>query len=72
MQEDEKRTTVCGTPIYLAPEIIKEQGHDEKVDIWCIDVLCFELITGNVPFQGNGIDTLKDNILHLKIIGQKI
>ena len=67
MQEDEKRTTVCGTPIYLAPEIIKEQGHDEKVDIWCIGVLLFELITGNVPFQGNDIDTLKENILHLKI-----
>ena len=71
MQEDEKRTTVCGTPIYLAPEIIKEQGHDEKVDIWCIGVLCFELITGNVPFQGNDIDTLKDNILHLKIAWPK-
>ena len=36
MQEDEKRKTVCGTPIYLAPEIIKEEGHDEKVDIWCM------------------------------------
>ena len=71
MQEDEKRTTVCGTPIYLAPEIIKEQGHDEKVDIWCIGVLFFELITGNVPFQGNDIDTLKDNILHLKIAWPK-
>ena len=71
MQEDEKRTTVCGTPIYLAPEIIKEQGHDEKVDIWCIGVLCFELMTGNVPFQGNDIDTLKDNILHLKIAWPK-
>ena len=67
MQEDEKRQTVCGTPIYLAPEIIKEEGHDEKVDIWCIGVLLFELITGNVPFQGNDIDTLKENILHLRI-----
>ena len=57
----------CGTPIYLAPEIIKEDGHDEKVDIWCIGVLLFELITGNVPFQGNDIDTLKENILHLRI-----
>ena len=46
IQEDEKRTTVCGTPIYLAPEIIKEQGHDEKVDIWCLGVLLFELSTG--------------------------
>ena len=67
MQEDEKRQTVCGTPIYLAPEIIKEEGHDEKVDIWCIGVLLFELLTGSVPFLGNDIDTLKENILHLRI-----
>ena len=71
MQEDEKRQTVCGTPIYLAPEIIKEDGHDEKVDIWCIGVLLFELITGNVPFQGNDIDSLKENILHLRIAWPK-
>ena len=67
IQEDEKRTTVCGTPIYLAPEIIKEQGHDERVDIWCIGVLLFELATGGVPFPGNDIETLESNILKLKI-----
>ena len=67
MQEDEQRKTVCGTPIYLAPEIIKEQGHDEHVDIWCIGVLLFQLSTGNIPFQGNDIETLQNNILKLKI-----
>ena len=67
IQEDEKRTTVCGTPIYLAPEILEEKGHDEAVDIWCIGVLLFELTTASVPFKGNDIDTLKDNILKLKI-----
>ena len=67
MQEEEQRKTVCGTPIYLAPEIIKEQGHDEHVDIWCIGVLLFELMTGNVPFQGNDLETLQNNILKLKI-----
>ena len=67
IQEDKERKTVCGTPIYLAPEIIKEQGHDERVDIWCIGVLLFELITGSVPFQGKDLETLKSNILHLKI-----
>ena len=71
IQEDEKRTTVCGTPIYLAPEILEEKGHDEAVDIWCIGVLLFELATAAVPFQGNDIDTLKENILKLKITWPK-
>ena len=71
IQEDKERKTVCGTPIYLAPEIIKEQGHDKRVDIWCIGVLLFELITGTVPFQGKDIDTLKSNILHLRIAWPK-
>jgi aurora kinase len=67
ISEEDERRTVCGTPIYLAPEIIKEHGHDERVDVWCIGVLLFELITGSVPFTGSDIDTLKTNILHLKI-----
>ena len=71
IQEEKERKTVCGTPIYLAPEIIKEAGHDERVDIWCIGVLLFELITGRVPFQGKDIETLKSNILHLKIVWPK-
>jgi len=62
-----KRTTVCGTPIYLAPEIINNTGHDEKVDIWCIGVLLFELITGVQPFSGFDIQTVKYNISRLKI-----
>jgi aurora kinase len=62
-----KRTTMCGTPIYLAPEIIKEEGHNEKVDIWCVGVLLFELVTGSLPFKGSDLDSLKKNILSLNI-----
>ena len=66
-----KRTTLCGTPVYMAPEIIREQPHDEKVDIWCIGVLLFELTTGTLPFQGETIEALKNNILNLKICWPK-
>lgn len=42
--------TYCGTLDYLAPEMILEKGHDEKLDIWSLGVLIFELITGKAPF----------------------
>ena len=67
MQGDSKRTTVCGTPVYLAPEIINNQGHDEHVDIWCIGVLLFELMAGYSPWQGEDVQTIKYNINRLKI-----
>ena len=67
----EIRRTYCGTPVYLAPEMIKENGHDEHLDIWCIGVLLFELLTGNVPFKGKDIDSLNNNILSLKIAWPK-
>ena len=65
------RRTYCGTPVYLAPEMIKEIGHDEHLDIWCIGVLLFELLTGNVPFKGKDLDSLNNNILQLKIVWPK-
>ena len=67
MQGEYKRTTVCGTPIYLAPEMINNSGHDEKVDIWCIGVLLFELMTGVQPWRGTDVNTVKMNISRLNI-----
>ena len=39
-----KRTTMCGTPVYLAPELVNNIGHDHRVDIWCIGVFLFFFI----------------------------
>ena len=49
----EKMNLLCGTPIYMAPEIIKKEKYDEKVDIWSIGIITFVLLTGNVPFSAN-------------------
>ena len=42
-----------GTPYYIAPEIIKNQKHDTKVDIWSLGVLTYYLISGKLPFQSD-------------------
>ena len=67
MEGDIKRNTLCGTPVYLAPEIINKTGHDEHVDIWCIGVLLFELIVGRPPFNGQTDQAVRYNIVRLKI-----
>jgi serine/threonine protein kinase len=43
--------SLCGTPEYLAPEVIEEKGHDSSVDIWTLGCLIYEMLFGTPPFQ---------------------
>uniref|UniRef100_A0A1A7WE64 non-specific serine/threonine protein kinase n=1 Tax=Iconisemion striatum TaxID=60296 RepID=A0A1A7WE64_9TELE len=46
-----RRRTMCGTLDYLPPEMIEGHTHSEKVDLWCIGVLCYECLVGHPPFE---------------------
>jgi serine/threonine protein kinase len=62
-----ERFTYCGTPDYLSPEMIKQAGHDQRLDIWNLGVLLFEMLTGRPPFEGRNQKELFDNIKNLRI-----
>ena len=54
--EGERKRTVCGTPNYIAPEILDgKTGHSYEVDIWSFGVILYTLIVGKPPFETNNV-----------------
>ncbi|WP_394827141.1 serine/threonine-protein kinase [Pendulispora albinea] len=61
-------STVLGSPLYMAPEQLRSaRAVDTRTDIWSIGVICYELLTGHVPFTG---DTMTE--LCLKVVGDPV
>jgi len=64
VKKDEKMTEQCGTPAYIAPEILRDQGYyGFAVDIWSSGVVLFAMLYGTVPFKANNMTELQQIIM---------
>lgn len=65
LDDSERRKTACGTPNYMAPELINHMladGHSYEVDIWAIGVVIYTLVFGRPPFETSEIKTTMERI----------
>ncbi|KAJ6742218.1 SERINE/THREONINE-PROTEIN KINASE UNC-51-RELATED [Salix viminalis] len=63
LQPSDLAETMCGSPLYMAPEIMQLQKYDAKADLWSVGAILFQLVTGKTPYTGNNQLQLLQNVV---------
>jgi serine/threonine protein kinase len=64
-EKDKSMNLVLGTPLYMSPELIRRQQYNEKVDVWSLGVIVYQLLCGMTPFDAPSLKRIQENICNL-------
>jgi len=68
MTPTSKTSTLCGTPVYLPPEMLLKQEYGKAVDFWSLGILMYEMLMGDVPFYHENVQKMFRRIVQEDIV----
>ena len=66
--DDTMSETICGSPLYMAPEILTYQRYNSKADLWSVGIILFEMLAGTTPYTSSSIYELVQDIRKKEIV----